>query len=368
MRVSELAKALKMPSKELLGKLKELRIKAAGPTSTLDADTINRVRKALVTRAPAKKPAAAAKAAAAAKKPSAAAKPVSKVSGAVLPAPSAARQTGRPSAAAPQRAAATSPAVSAVKAPAQPIPPAAGTVSSVSAQAAPTKAAPRPTPHPPVPSPTPSAATAAPPKPKPTKAAPPAPVIAEPVAPPAAPQVLTLSFPITVKDLAANMGVKASDLIKYLMQQGVFASIVQPLNEATATKAARAFNYDIAPQPTLEEQLLNACGPDPRKLAPRAPVVTFMGHVDHGKTSLLDAIREAKVAEKEAGGITQHIGAYEVLLEKGHVTFLDTPGHEAFSALRSRGANVTDIVVLVVAADDGVMPQTVEAIDHAKAA
>jgi translation initiation factor IF-2 len=192
-------------------------------------------------------------------------------------------------------------------------------------------------------------------------------------APVAAPSVeqprrLELKFPITVKDLAAKMDVKAHELIKTLMQQGVFASILQPLEEEAARRAAGAFHHELAPQPTLEEQLHALGAPNPERLIPAAPVVTLMGHVDHGKTSLLDAIREAKVASQEAGGITQHIGAYEVLLEKGRVTFLDTPGHEAFTALRARGANVTDIVVLVVAADDGMMPQTVEAIDHAKAA
>jgi translation initiation factor IF-2 len=278
-------------------------------------------------------------------------------------------------------------------APAPPVRPAA-VVPPVEVRPAPPQVPPRRAPMPPPPPPRPvvpaappvrpaappaPARPAAPPVPvRPAAAAAPAPVrpaaaaAPAPVAPPEPPQeikreLIKLPESVTVGELAAAMRRKSTEVIKALLELGVMATVNEVLDPTAAKLVADKFHFDVEVR-SLEGDVLEEEEADPAQMRPRPPVVTVMGHVDHGKTSLLDAIRTTKVAEREFGGITQHIGAYQVETSHGKVTFLDTPGHEAFTAMRARGAQATDMVILVVAADDGVMPQTVEAINHAKAA
>jgi translation initiation factor IF-2 len=242
-----------------------------------------------------------------------------------------------------------------------------------------TQSPPRTTPPPPprpvqpvVPVAPPAAAapTALPRLPAPAEVARPAVAAVEP--PPAPPvevkrETVRVGESVTVAELAEKMRRKSGEVIKALIELGVMKMVNDLLDPTEAKLVADRFHFDLEIR-SVEGDVIEEEETDPASLQLRPPVVTVMGHVDHGKTSLLDAIRKSKVAEKEHGGITQHIGAYQVLTGHGKVTFLDTPGHEAFTAMRARGAQATDIVILVVAADDGVMPQTVEAINHARAA
>ena len=285
----------------------------------------------------------------------------------VAPPPAPPRPVAPPSPAPSVRPAAVAPPVEVKPAPAPPASPRRMPTPPPSRTVVPPAAPPRPAvpprpAAPPIPARPAAAAPPAPPKPAPAPA---------PVAPPEPQEIkrelIKLPESVTVGELAAAMRRKTTEVIKALLDLGVMATVNEVLDPTAAKLVADKFHFDVEVR-SLEGDVIEEEESDPAQLRPRPPVVTVMGHVDHGKTSLLDAIRTTKVAEREFGGITQHIGAYQVDTSHGKVTFLDTPGHEAFTAMRARGAQATDMVILVVAADDGVMPQTVEAINHARAA
>jgi translation initiation factor IF-2 len=239
-------------------------------------------------------------------------------------------------------------------------------------QSPPRPAAPPPSPRPAQPATPPAASAPSRPVAPVEPAEAPRPAAAMVVAPPPPPvevkrEVVRVGESVTVAELAEKMRRKSGEVIKALIELGVMRMVNDLLDPTEAKLVADKFNCDLEIR-SVEGDVIEEEESDPAQLQLRPPVVTVMGHVDHGKTSLLDAIRRTKVVEKEFGGITQHIGAYQVMTSHGKVTFLDTPGHEAFTAMRARGAQATDIVILVVAADDGVMPQTIEAINHARAA